>query len=122
LFPSSNGPTRSPISTIASPVRSGGAADSGLAALSRELRAYPCDEPEVVVDATGTGDVFVPLRIRHDGRTLHFFSTTIVFGTPLDITLAELAIEAFFPADPDTAVLRDDGAPRRGGASGPGGP
>jgi hypothetical protein len=36
---------------------------------------------------------------------LSFFSTTTVFGTPLDITLAELAIESMFPADPQTAEL-----------------
>ena len=34
---------------------------------------------------------------------LSFFSTTTVFGTPLDITLSELALEAFFPADAGTA-------------------
>ena len=33
---------------------------------------------------------------------LSFFSTTTVFGTPVDVTLSELAIEAFFPADPQT--------------------
>jgi hypothetical protein len=38
---------------------------------------------------------------------LSFFSTTTVFGTPLDITLSELAIESFFPADTATAdVMR----------------
>jgi hypothetical protein len=37
-----------------------------------------------------------------DGGELAFFSTTTVFGTPLDITLSELAIEAFFPADEAT--------------------
>jgi hypothetical protein len=35
-------------------------------------------------------------------RKVSFISTTTVFGTPLDITLAELAIEAFLPADPET--------------------
>jgi hypothetical protein len=34
---------------------------------------------------------------------LSFFSTTTVFGTPVDVTLSELAIETFFPADPQTA-------------------
>ena len=36
---------------------------------------------------------------------LSFFSTTTVFGTPLDITLSELAIESFFPADAATAEI-----------------
>ena len=34
---------------------------------------------------------------------LTLFSTTTIFGTPVDVTLSELAIEAFFPADPETA-------------------
>ena len=48
--------------------------------------------------------MFVPLQLRTDGRVLSFFSTIATFGTALDITLAELAIEAFFPADPATAA------------------
>ncbi len=70
-----------------------------------ELRIYPCDEPEPEVEVPGPGDIVVPLRIRHDGRELAFFSTVATFGTPLDVTVAELAIESFFPADPDTASL-----------------
>ncbi|MEX3823726.1 transcriptional regulator, partial [Paraburkholderia sp. BR14262] len=42
---------------------------------------------------------------------LAFYSTTTVFGTPVDITLSELAIEAFFPADPQTAQALRDRAP-----------
>jgi transcriptional regulator with XRE-family HTH domain len=49
------------------------------------------------------GGVVVPFRLRTDHGVLAFFSTTTVFGTPLDITLAELAIESFFPADTHTA-------------------
>jgi hypothetical protein len=45
----------------------------------------------------------VPLRIAIDGDELAFFSTIATFGTAVDITLAELAIEAFFPADERTA-------------------
>jgi hypothetical protein len=47
--------------------------------------------------------VFVPLRLVTGVGILSFFSTTTVFGTPVDITLSELAVEAFFPADPETA-------------------
>jgi hypothetical protein len=47
----------------------------------------------------------VPLRLKTPGGTLSFFSTTTVFGTPVDVTLSELAIEAFFPADPETAEI-----------------
>jgi MmyB-like transcription regulator ligand binding domain len=82
-------------------------ADPELAHLLNELRAYPCDQPEPEVEIPGPGDIVVPLRIRHDDRELAFFSTVATFGTPLDVTVAELAIESFFPADPDTAsVLR----------------
>lgn len=49
-----------------------------------------------------------PLRIRHGDSQLFFFSTVATFGTPPDITVAELMIESFFPADAVTAVaLRD---------------
>ncbi|MFN8025685.1 MAG: hypothetical protein U0W40_04795 [Acidimicrobiia bacterium] len=40
-----------------------------------------------------------------DGRELRFFSTMTVFGSPLDVTIAELAIESFFPADEVTAAF-----------------
>ena len=49
--------------------------------------------------------VAVPLRLRTDHGTLSLISTTMVFGTPVDVTLSELAIEAFFPADAATADL-----------------
>jgi hypothetical protein len=42
--------------------------------------------------------------MRLDGETLSFFSTTMIFGTPVDITLSELAVETFFPADDLTAA------------------
>jgi hypothetical protein len=43
------------------------------------------------------------LRLRHDGKELAFFSMTAVVGAPLDVTVAEVAIESFYPADADTA-------------------
>ena len=50
----------------------------------------------------------VPLRIRHGDTELAFFGIVAAFGTPLDITVSELAIESFFPADAETAaVLRE---------------
>jgi hypothetical protein len=45
----------------------------------------------------------VALRLMTDAGVLSFFSTTTMFGTPLDVTVSELAIESFFPADPATA-------------------
>ncbi len=77
-------------------------ADPELTALHEELRGYPCDQPEPDVELPGPGDVLVPLKMRHGDQELAFFSITAVFGTPLDITIAEIAIESFFPADPRT--------------------
>jgi len=77
--------------------------DAELRALYRELRAYPCDQPEPNVELPGAATVLVPLRFVVGSRILSFISTTAVFGTPLDITLAELAIESFYPADEATA-------------------
>jgi hypothetical protein len=45
----------------------------------------------------------VPLQLEVGGRILSMISTTTVFGSPVDITLAELALEAFVPADEETA-------------------
>jgi transcriptional regulator with XRE-family HTH domain len=78
-------------------------ADAALAALANELRAYPCDQPTPEIEIPGPGDIVVPLRIRHGDQELAFFSTVATFGTPLDITVAELTIESFFPADAETA-------------------
>ncbi len=78
-------------------------ADPALTGLLDELRAYPCDQPEPTGDLPGPVDLFVPLRLRHGPRELAFINTVATFGTPLDITVAELAIESFFPANAETA-------------------
>ncbi|MFD4586648.1 helix-turn-helix domain-containing protein [Streptomyces sp. NPDC058423] len=44
----------------------------------------------------------LPLRIEHDGRVLSFVSSISTFNTPMDVTVAELAIETLLPADPAT--------------------
>jgi transcriptional regulator with XRE-family HTH domain len=76
-------------------------ADEELAALHRELAGYPGGtEPAGPEHA-----VAVPLELRVDGRTLAFLSTVTTFGTALDITAAELSIEAFLPADDATAGI-----------------
>ena len=81
-------------------------ADPILIELLAELEAYPLvsksDGDAKSTDEVDYGGVVVPFRLRTDFGVLSFFSTTTVFGTPLDITLAELAIESFFPADPQT--------------------
>ncbi|BBZ33729.1 helix-turn-helix domain-containing protein [Mycolicibacterium confluentis] len=72
-----------------------------LAALLAELEAYPgggeADDQ--------FGGVAVPLRLTAgDGSELTFLSTVTTFGTALDLTVAELSIEAFLPADEATAA------------------
>ena len=47
----------------------------------------------------------IPLQLRRGDTILSMFGTVTVFGTPVDITLAELAVEAFYPADPATAAV-----------------
>ena len=78
-------------------------ADSQLASLLEELRAYRCDQPEPEVELPGPGEIVVPLRLRHGDGELRLMSIVSTFGTPLDITVQELSIEAFFPADAHTA-------------------
>jgi hypothetical protein len=87
--------------------------DERLVALLDELRGYPCDQVEPVVELPGPGDVVVPLRVRAaDGTEMSFLSTVSTFGTPLDVTVAELVIESFFPADAATAAaLRSSAEP-----------
>lgn len=76
-----------------------------LRALYEEVAAYP------VPEAAGAGDrpddsvphFALPLRIEHEGRVLSFVSSISTFNTPMDVTVSELAIETFLPADPATA-------------------
>ncbi|WP_189548985.1 helix-turn-helix domain-containing protein [Streptomyces lavendofoliae] len=44
----------------------------------------------------------LPLRIEHEGQVLSFVSSISTFNTPMDVTVAELAIETLLPADPAT--------------------
>lgn len=78
-------------------------ADSVLAALLDELRDYPTPADSGRRERVVHSGVVFPLRIRTTAGELMLFSTTTVFGTATDITLSELAIESFFPADATTA-------------------
>lgn len=71
--------------------------DPVLAELLEELHGYPGGE------ITASTDVLIPLRYLLGDRELSLLSTTTVFGTPAEITVSELAIEAFYPADEATA-------------------
>jgi transcriptional regulator with XRE-family HTH domain len=81
-------------------------ADPVLTELLRELEAYPVPSAHKAGrPASGHeyAGVLVPVQFITEQGVLSFFSTTTVFGTPLDITLSELALESFFPADAATA-------------------
>lgn len=84
-------------------------ADPVLAELLKELQAYPV--PRAAGPALkAVSEVVVPLQLRAGDTVLSFISTTTVFGTPQEITLSELALETFFPADAQTAeILRGRG-------------
>lgn len=77
-------------------------ADPGLIELAAELRSYPVP-PASDRRPEDLGGVAVPLQLMTDTGVLSFISTATVFGTAVDITLAELTLETFFPADAVTA-------------------
>ena len=77
--------------------------DAELQALYDEVLTYPGVTSHSPVVADPTTLLFVPMQfVTVDGRELSMFSTLATFGTALDITLAELSIESFFPADAAT--------------------
>lgn len=79
----------------------GATGDAALEALLAELEAMPSLEPRRPAPVAAASPV-VPLRLRTDRGELSLLSTTTIFGTPQDVTLSELAIEAFYPADAAT--------------------
>ncbi|MGZ4714566.1 MAG: MmyB family transcriptional regulator [Acidimicrobiia bacterium] len=88
-------------------------ADAGLAALERELLTYPGlaeGARRTDVGAWSEPPLLVPLRLAAGRRELSLFTTLTTFGAPRDVTLDELAVELFFPADDATdAALRAAG-------------
>jgi transcriptional regulator with XRE-family HTH domain len=76
-------------------------ADDELVALRDEVLAYP--GPAVGEHPPTPGEIMVRLHLATETGELSFFSTVTTFGTAVDITVSELSIEAFFPADPSTA-------------------
>jgi transcriptional regulator with XRE-family HTH domain len=88
--------------------------DPRLEKLYDELRAYPRVVETPPHDEHHPVDIVLPLRLRdlEGGPELAFFSTISTFGTAVDVTLSELAIEAFYPANAHTAMrlLRSVGA------------
>lgn len=79
--------------------------DPALAALEGELRALPHPRtPGPPPQANGQA-IAVPLVLDLPQGRLSLISTTTVFGSPVDLTLSELAIEAFFPADGESRAI-----------------
>lgn len=76
--------------------------DGALDPLLAELEAYPAP-PLPDARPPDLGGIAVPMKLLAGDRVLSFISTTTVFGAAQDVTLAELTLETFFPADEDTA-------------------
>jgi len=71
--------------------------------LYEEVAAYPVPDPDEDDEPLDPVPYFaLPMRIEHEGRVLSFISSISTFNTPMDVTVAELAIETFLPADPAT--------------------
>jgi transcriptional regulator with XRE-family HTH domain len=78
-----------------------------LRALYEEVAAYPVPDPDPERAEDGehlapAAYFALPMQIEHEGRILSFISSISTFNTPMDVTVAELAIETFLPADPAT--------------------
>jgi transcriptional regulator with XRE-family HTH domain len=86
----------------------GGPADEPGAALLDELHRYPGVPPyPPLPSASNSVDLVLPVHLRRDGVDIRTFSTIMTLGTPQDVTLQELRLETFFPADEASdAVLR----------------
>ncbi len=81
--------------------------DAVLGDLAEELERYPVPPGAPQRTPEDLAGLAVPLQLETDAGVLSFISTTTVFGTPTDVSLSELAIESFFPADePTAAALR----------------
>jgi transcriptional regulator with XRE-family HTH domain len=77
-------------------------ADFGLEELLKELGGYEIKGERAEKSAKFEDSIVVPLKIETDFGLLSFISTTTVFGTPVDVTVSEIALETFFPADDRT--------------------
>jgi len=94
-----------------------GTGDPALAALHDELSAFPGGE-RARLHRPGPAEIAVPLRLLVDDVELAFISTVATFGTAVDVTVSELALESFFPADAATAgAVRRSVAARCPGSS-----
>jgi transcriptional regulator with XRE-family HTH domain len=82
--------------------------DPVLVALLDELRGYPLPDGVVASDAVNAPAMegfAVPFQLQTEYGPLSFFSTTTIFGTPLEVTLAEFSLECFYPADAASVAI-----------------
>jgi transcriptional regulator with XRE-family HTH domain len=75
--------------------------DPEIGKLLQEVSAYPGGKER---PGSHQDEIAVPFELRTQAGTLSFLSTVTVFGTAVDITLSELSLETFYPADPETAA------------------
>ena len=73
--------------------------DETAIALLSELRGYTPPAPDRSPLRVTAADLLLPLHLRVNGLELRMFSTIMTLGTPRDVTLQELRVETFFPAD-----------------------
>lgn len=78
--------------------------DRVLEKLLEELSTYPVPQTAMRAGRDYAG-IAVPMELQTEAGLLSLISTTTVFGTPVDVTLSELAVESFFPANDETARL-----------------
>ncbi len=83
--------------------------DAGLRALAAEVGGYSNlaelgDSAPPMDEQRDEPDLLIPLRLQRDGIELSLFTTLTTFCTPLDVTLEEVVVELFFPADEPTAA------------------
>jgi transcriptional regulator with XRE-family HTH domain len=80
-------------------------ADVVLARLLDELSSYPAPAHDGAAAFSPGASIVVPLVLETPLGQLSLISTMTVFGTPVEVTLSELALETFFPADAETGRL-----------------
>lgn len=77
-------------------------ADPELAALLAEIRGYPPPAGDGLDEDARSDDIVVPMRLATEAGELSLLYAVTLFGSPRDVTLDEIAIETFFPADDAT--------------------
>jgi transcriptional regulator with XRE-family HTH domain len=82
-------------------------ADPVLVDLLAEVSEYPAPEEQAAPPRASDTPIIIPFKVRTSAGLLSLFTTTMVFGSPVDVTLSELAIECCFAADAETdAIVR----------------